>query len=231
MKSSEGGYKIMIVWLPEKMNVECSNKLLKLLEEPPAQTLFLLISNNPEGLLPTILSRCQRFHIPRIENDYMIETLTGKYGLSNQDALSIAHLANGNFVKALDTIHLNEDHRLFHELFVNLMRLAYQRKIREMKQWSEQVASMGRERQKSFLEYCQKMIRENFIYNFGRQELVYMNRDETNFSLRFAPFINERNVMDMMNELGIAQLHVEQNVNPKMIFFDLSLRMIMLLKT
>ena len=145
-------------------------------------------------------------------------------------SISIAHLANGNFIKALETIHLNEENQLFFELFVSLMRLSYQRKIREMKLWSEQVSGMGRERQKNFLEYCQRMIRENFIYNLHRKELTYMTLDEQNFATRFAPFVNERNVMGIMDELSEAQKHIEQNVNAKMVFFDFSLKMIVLLK-
>ena len=110
------------------------------------------------------------------------------------------------------------------------MRLSYQRKIRDMKRWSEGVASMGRERQKNFLTYCQRMIRENFIFNFHRRDLVYMSNEEQNFSTRFAPFVNERNVMGIMNELSEAQQHIEQNVNAKMVFLDFSLKMIVLLK-
>jgi DNA polymerase-3 subunit delta' len=99
-----------------------------------------------------------------------------------------------------------------------------------MKAWSEQLAGMGRERQKNFLEYAQRMIRENFIFNFHRNELTYMNIDELNFASRFAPFINERNVEGLMEELSLAQQHIEQNVNAKMVFFDFSLKMIVLLK-
>ena len=133
-------------------------------------------------------------------------------------------LANGDFIKALETIHLNEENELFFELFVSLMRLSYQRKIREMKQWSEQLAGMGRERQKNFLTYAQRMIRENFIYNLHCKEMSYMTLSEQNFSTRFAPFINERNVMGMMDELSEAQIHIEQNVNARMVFFDFSLK-------
>ena len=146
------------------------------------------------------------------------------------DSLTLAHLANGDFVKALEAIHLNEENELFFELFVSLMRLSYQRKIREMKQWSEQLAGMGRERQKNFLAYAQRMVRENFIYNLHRKEMNYMTLPEQNFAVRFAPFINERNVMGMMNELSEAQIHIEQNVNARMVFFDFSLKMIVLLK-
>ena len=229
LKSSQGGYKIMIIWLPEKMNVECSNKLLKLLEEPPSQTIFLLVSEEPDMLLTTIQSRTQRFNLFGIEEKQIAQKLTQQFGILEKDAIDIAHCCEGNYLKALETIHLNEENQLFFELFVSLMRLSYQRKIREMKQWSETLASMGRERQKNFLTYCQRMIRENFIYNFRDKDLVYLNNDEYNFSNKFAPFVNEKNVMGIMDELSEAQHHIEHNVNAKMVFFDFSLKMIVLL--
>ena len=229
LKSSQGGYKIMIIWLPEKMNVECSNKLLKLLEEPPSQTIFLLVSEEPEILLTTIQSRTQRFNLYGLEDKDIAITLQSLYGIQEKDAISIAHCSEGNFLKALEAIHLNEENKLFFELFVNLMRLSYQRKIREMRQWSETLAAMGRERQKHFLSYCQRMIRENFIYNFHNSTLIYLNDEERNFANRFAPFVNERNVIGIMEELSEAQRHIEQNVNARMVFFDFSLKMIVLL--
>ncbi|MCI5664413.1 MAG: DNA polymerase III subunit [Mediterranea sp.] len=230
LKSSEGGYKIALIWLPEKLHEVCANKLLKLLEEPPAQTLFLLVSEAPEMLLTTIISRTQRFNVPCINETEITQALTRRFGLQAADAQNVAHLANGNFVKALETIHLSEENKLFFDLFVSLMRLSYQRKIKEMKQWSEQLAGMGRERQKNFLMYCQRMIRENFIFNLHQPEMNYLTTDEQQFATRFAPFVNERNVMGIMNELTEAQLHIEQNVNARMVFFDFSLKMIVLLK-
>ena len=229
LKSSQGGYKIMIIWLPEKMNVECSNKLLKLLEEPPSQTIFLLVSEEPDMLLTTIQSRTQRFALYGIEEKYITERLQSQYGLQERDAISIGHRSEGNFLKALESIHLNEENKLFFDLFVSLMRLSYQRKIREMKQWSETLAAMGRERQKHFLSYCQRLVRENFIFNFQDPSLIFMNEEEQNFSKRFAPYINEKNVMGIMDELSEAQRHIEQNVNARMVFFDFSLKMIVLL--
>lgn len=229
LKSSQGGYKIMIIWLPEKMNVECSNKLLKLLEEPPSQTIFLLVSEEPDMLLTTIQSRTQRFNLFGIEEKQIAQKLTQQFGILEKDAIDIAHRCEGNYLKALETIHLNEENQLFFELFVSLMRLSYQRKIREMKQWSETMASMGRERQKQFLQYCQRMIRENFISNFHKPSITYLNEEERNFSSRFAPFVNERNVIGIMDELSEAQRHIEQNVNARMVFFDFSLKMIVLL--
>ena len=229
LKSSQGGYKIMIIWLPEKMNVECSNKLLKLLEEPPSQTIFLLVSEEPDMLLTTIQSRTQRFALYGIEEKYITEKLQSQYGLQERDAISIGHRSEGNFLKALESIHLNEENKLFFDLFVSLMRLSYQRKIREMKQWSETIAAMGRERQKHFLSYCQRLVRENFMFNFQDPSLIFMNEEEQNFSKRFAPYINEKNVMGIMDELSEAQRHIEQNVNARMVFFDFSLKMIVLL--
>ena len=229
LKSSQGGYKIMIIWLPEKMNIECSNKLLKLLEEPPSQTIFLLVSEEPDMLLTTIQSRTQRFALYGIEEKYITERLQSQYGLQEKDAISIGHRSEGNFLKALESIHLNEENKLFFDLFVSLMRLSYQRKIREMKQWSETLAAMGRERQKHFLSYCQRLVRENFMFNFQDPSLIFMNEEEQNFSKRFAPYINEKNVMGIMDELSEAQRHIEQNVNARMVFFDFSLKMIVLL--
>lgn len=229
LKSSQGGYKVMIVWLPEKMNVECSNKLLKLLEEPPTQTIFILISEEPDMLLPTIQSRVQRFNIHAIDKEKIAETLCLNYGLEPNDAKNIAHRCQGNFLKALETIHLNEDNQFYFEEFVSLMRLAYQRKIREIKQWSDNIAAIGRERQKNFLAYIQRMLRESFIYNFHTPDISYLSGEEQKFSSRFSPFINEGNVISIMEELSIAEQHIGQNVNAKMVFFDLALKMIVLL--
>ena len=229
LKSSQGGYKIMIIWLPEKMNVECSNKLLKLLEEPPAQTIFLLISEAPNMLLETILSRTQRFNINGIEEGKIAEVLQTQYGIQPNDARNIAHRCEGNFLKALETIHLNEENEFFFESFIALMRLSYQRKVRDMKLWSENISSIGRERQKNFLTYCLRMVRENFMYNFHESSITYLSPEEQNFSTRFSPFINERNVIGIMTELEEAQRHIEQNVNARMVFFDFALKMIVLL--
>ena len=229
LKSSQGGYKIIIIWLPEKMNQECSNKLLKLLEEPAEQTVFLLVSEEPDMLLTTIQSRTQRINLKGIDEKDLKEVLINIHGLQEQDAINIAHQSEGNFLKAIESISLNEENKLFFDLFVALMRLSYQRKIKEMKAWSEKVATMGREKQKHFLSYCQRMIRENFIYNFHNRSITYLGNEEEAFSTRFAPFINEQNVMEIMNELNEAQRHIEQNVNAKMVFFDFSLKMIVLL--
>lgn len=230
LKSSEGGYKVMIIWMAEKMNTECSNKLLKMIEEPPAQTVFLLVAENPDLLLPTIQSRVQRLTLRPIEEEVIARALCDKYGLTDTDARQIAHASAGNWLQAVETIHLGNRSKEYIELFMMLMRKSYARDLKGMRQWADTVAGMGREPQKNFLIYCQRMIRESFICNFHRPEINYMNADEANFTTRFAPFVNEKNIFGIMDELSEAQRHIEQNVNAKMVFFDLALKMIMLLK-
>ena len=230
MKSREGGWKIMIIWLPEKMNEACANKLLKIIEEPPAETLFLLVSENAEPILPTILSRTQRIEIPRIADADIAAALVQRYALDGQTARTIAVQSGGDWEKAEGMLVVNSTKAQYLELFMTLMRMAYKRDIKAMKQWSEQVAALGRERQKALLEYCQRMIRENFIMNFKRAEMLYLSREEHDFSGRFSPFVNENNIFGIMEELSEAQKQIEQNVNAKMIFFDMALRMIVWIK-
>ncbi|MBR5476236.1 MAG: DNA polymerase III subunit delta [Bacteroidaceae bacterium] len=230
MQSREGGWKIVIIWLPEKMKEACSNKLLKIIEEPPKETLFLLVSEEPDTIIPTILSRTQRVEIPRIERNDLTEALVARYGLTRDDAQRVAIQSSGNWEKAEEQLRVDTEKELFLEYFSRLMRVAYARNIREMKVWSEQVAALGRERQKGLMEYCQRMIRENFIMNFKHDEMIYLADDERNFSVRFSPFVNENNIFGIMEELSEAQRHIERNVNAKMVFFDLALRMTVWIK-
>ncbi len=230
LKSREGGWKIVIMWLPEKMKEACSNKLLKILEEPPAETLFLLVAESTEHILPTILSRTQRVEMPRIANDDIAGALQRRYALDSDVACSIAQQSGGDWEKAESMLRVDNDKKIYLELFMTLMRMAYKRDIMAMKQWSEQVAALGRERQKGMLEYCQRMIRENFIMNFRRNEMLYLSPEERNFSVNFSPFVNENNIFGIVEEISEAQKHVEQNVNAKMIFFDMALRMIVWIK-
>ena len=230
MQSREGGWKVVIIWLPEKMREDGSNKLLKIIEEPPHKTLFLLVSEEPDKIIATILSRTQRIDVPRIAISDVESALVARYGLSPDNAKVVALQSGGNWEKAEEMLSVSEEKALYLDLFMQLMRVAYARNIRDMKAWSEQVAALGRERQKRLLDYCQRMIRENFIMNFKREEMVYMSQSERNFSVRFSPFVNERNIYGIMEELSEAQRHIEQNVNAKMVFFDMSLRMIVWIK-
>ncbi|MBR4046901.1 MAG: DNA polymerase III subunit [Bacteroides sp.] len=230
LKSSEGGAKVVVFWLPEKMNATSANKLLKLIEEPPAATYFILVSNDVEKVLPTIVSRTQQIWIPPIAKQDIMIALQERYSLSSSDSEQIAHIAMGSFVKALQTIHLNEENERNFERFVGIMRASYARRIQDMRAWSEEMAASGRESGKNFLQYAQRMMRESFISNLRQGEMNYMNKPEQNFTIRFAPFINEQNIIEISEELQLAEKHIEQNVNGKMVFFDLALKLTVLLK-
>ena len=240
LKSFGDGFKVMIIWQPEKMNNTCANKLLKLLEEPPTKTLFLLVSEHPEQLLTTIISRTQEIRIPRLSESTIAAGLQREYTwLTYEEAQSIAHMANGNYLAALKTMNESADNQTYFNDFVALMRNAWlvgQKKdysaLLKLRQWSNDMADskVGRERQKAFLQYAQRQIRENFIYNFHCPDMNYQTEAERNFSTKFAPFIHDGNVEKMMNELGKAEQQIAQNGNAKIIFFDLCLQMIVLVK-
>ena len=231
LKSVEGGYKIMIIWHAEKMNPQCANSLLKLLEEPPAGTVFILTTDTPEQMLETILSRTQRIDFLRIPEQEIASRLQGPgYQLDSDTAQKIAHLSGGSWLKAISTLRINTESEEFFDYFTQLMRLAYGRRLKDLKRWSDSIAAGGREWQKRFLAYCQRMIRENFICNFHIPELNYMTEQESQFSVKFAPYVNENNIIGLMDVLSDAQRDIEQNVNSKMVFFDLSLKTIMLMK-
>lgn len=229
LKANRGGRRVVVVWLPERMMEQTANKLLKLIEEPPSETYFLLVSEAPERVLGTIQSRTQMLHIPLLPELEIAQALTSRCGVPDATAQDLAHVAQGSYTAALKLLEAESEEKEFFELFVRLMRLSYMRKIKEMRAWSEEAASMGRESQKRMLEYCQRLVRENFMYNFKKPELVYETSEETAFSTNFARFVNEKNVIPIMEELSLCQRDIAQNVNPKMVFFDFALKMIVLL--
>lgn len=226
----EAKYKVMVIWLPEKMHESCANKLLKIIEEPTDNTLFILVSDTPDNIITTIQSRCQRINIHGVSESDITQALESEYNITQEDAVSVAHLSKGSYLKAVETISLNEEHKMFFNLFVQMMRASYARNIKEIKTIGNALAAIGRENQKSYLIYSQRMIREYFVSNLSQPEMIYLAQDEANFGIRFAPFINERNIMGFMDELALAERHIEQNVNAKMVFFDLCLKITMLIK-
>ena len=235
LKAFGDGFKVMVIWQAEKMNVSCANKLLKLLEEPPEKTVFLLVSEHPEALLSTILSRVQQVRIGKVSEAEM-----QWQGVP----ADIARIANGSVVAARKRMASDEDNNRQLEDFKALMRDAYtvgvlqdkQKKfesLQRLRKWSETMADakVGREKQKAFLQYAQQQVRENYIYNLQLQaELNYQTNAEAEFSTKFARFIHSGNVEQIMNELARAERQIEQNGNAKMIFFDLCLQMIVLIK-
>jgi DNA polymerase III subunit delta' len=199
MMSSQGGYKISLIWLPERMNLTSANKILKLLEEPPHQTLFLLVSEQPELLLETIRSRAQRIDLKKIETSEVEKALIERRALDAESAHRIARIANGNWNHALEELDSGNENRQHLDMFIMLMRLSYMRNIHDLKKWSEVVATFGREKQKRMLDYFMHMLRESFMYNFRQPELSYMTQEEENFARNFARFINEANIIDISN--------------------------------
>lgn len=230
IKSSQGGYKVSIIWLPERMNLTSANKLLKLLEEPPQKTVFLLVSETPDLLIETIRSRVQRFDVHRIEPQDLAQALTERRGLSDTDAQRVARAAAGSWNKALEMLDADNENRQFFELFVILMRQAYMRDLRQLKRWSETVATFGREKQVRMLTYFAKMVRENFMFNFHEPQLVYMTQEEEEFARNFARFINEHNVVEMAETLQRTIRDIKQNANGKIQFFNLAMDMIIYLR-
>jgi DNA polymerase-3 subunit delta' len=229
LKSSQGGYKVSIIWLPERMNIECANKLLKLIEEPPQQTVFIMVCEEPDKLLETIRSRVQRIDIKKIDNESLSQALVEKRGINEEDARRISRVANGNWLSALEELQIGSENELFLDMYISLMRLAYQRKIKDLRKWSETMAGYGREKQKRWLTYFLKMSRENFMYNFHQEELTYMTQKEEDFAKNFARFINENNIL-AISELANRDIRdIGQNANAKIVFFDLALQMIVLL--
>ena len=229
MMSSQGGYKISLIWLPERMNLTSANKILKLLEEPPRQTLFLLVSENPELLLETIRSRVQRIDFKKISTEEVEKALVERRALEPDMAHRIARIANGNWNLALEELDAGNENRQHLDMFIMLMRLAYMRNIHDLKKWSEVVATFGREKQKRMIDYFLHMLRESFMYNFRQPELSYMTQEEENFAKNFARFINEANIIDIANLFEESKRCISQNANPKIVFFDLALKIIVLL--
>ena len=226
MKSSQGGYKVNIIWLPERMREDCANKMLKIIEEPPQQTVFLMVCEEPERLLETIRSRVQRIDIKRIETQSIEKALVERRAIDEVMAHQIARASNGDWLKALEELDASNENHQFLDLFILLMRQAYMRNVKDLKVWSESVAALGRERQKRMLVYFQHLVRENFMYNFGNPELVYMTTAESNFAKNFARFINEANVIEINDIFATALRDIGQNGNPKMVFYDVALKMI-----
>jgi len=242
LKPYGDGYKMMIIWQPEKMNATTANKLLKILEEPAEKTIFILVSEHPEQLLATIQSRVQIIRVPRLEPETIAAALRQK-GMEAAQATDIARIANGSYLAALKKADESEENQQELRDFIALFRDAYtvgvlkdpQKKyesLKRLRQWSLDMADskVGREKQKHFLQYAQQQVRENYIRNIGQPDLNYQMEAERDFSVKFAPFIHDGNVEAIMNQLDLAERQIEQNGNAKMIFFDLCLQMIVLIK-
>ena len=231
LKSFEGGYKVMIIWMADKLNIAASNKLLKLLEEPTDRTVFILISENEEDIIQTIRSRCQVLHFNGLPEKIIADALISNQNMEPKAALKIAHQAQGNYNKALQLLQTDNESTFFERWFVDWVRAAFRAKgnaaaIQDLIQWSEQIAGLGRETQKKFLEFCIEMFRQALLLNYQAPNLVYMEPKVEKFKLEnFAPFVNGNNINDIFKELSDAMYHIERNGNAKIILTDLSIKL------
>jgi len=226
----EAAYRILFIWASDRMHETCANKLLKIIEEPPANTAILMITDHPERTLETIVSRSQLVHVGPIQTELIAAVLKNQWGISADDARAIAHLSGGNYFKALGYLSVEHEDVFFLQQFKIIMRNGWTRNVMAMKAFADEMASLGRERQKNFLAFCQRQIRENFVYCLREPDLNYLSREEADFAKNFSPYVNERNIVDMIDELALAEMHIAQNVNSKMVFFDLSMRITVLVK-
>lgn len=234
LKSFEGGYKVMLIWMAEKMNTQAANKLLKLIEEPPNKTVFILIAEDEEQIINTIRSRCQILHFPPLAEIVIKNALIKNYQLSEIDATKIAHQSNGNYNKACDLVYSDSEDTQFEEWFVSWVRAAFKAKgnksaIHDLISWSETLAKTGRETQKQFLNFCLDFFRQALLLNYKANDLVFME-PKSSFKLeKFAPFVHGSNIMEISTELQDAIYHIERNGNSKIILTDLSIKLTRLL--
>lgn len=231
LKSYEGGYKAMIIWMADKMNIATANKLLKILEEPQPKTLLILIAENEEDVMQTIRSRCQILHFGGLPEQVIATALERQKGLDPKAASNIAHRAQGNFNKALQLCDDDGEDAQFEKWFVDWVRSAFRAKgnaaaIQDLVRWSEEIAGLGRETQKKFLHFCTDMFRQALVLNYQATPLVYVEPRIENFKLEnFAPFVHGNNIRDIFTELSDAIYHIERNGNAKIVLTDLSIKL------
>jgi DNA polymerase-3 subunit delta' len=230
LKSYESDFKIMIIWMPEKMNQPAANKLLKLIEEPPPMTIFLMVPEDTGPILPTILSRTQLIRVPHIEEEDLLEALKKKHKVPEETLHGAVKISGGNYIKAEEYLLASEELAYQLDQFIRIMRLSWSREFEGIFEWVEEMAGLGRERQKAFLAYAIRMIRENYLLNKEQGGLVRMTADESAFSKKFFPFINDNNVPALVKELNNASIHIEANAYARIVFLDFALKLVKLIR-
>ena len=235
LKAYQGGHKIMIIWMADRMNSACANKILKLLEEPPKKTILLLLTEHQEKIIETIQSRCQKLHFPLLSQEDIFNHLISQRDVEPKKAKKISHLSGGDYQHALNLINNLGDDAVFEHWFVDWVRTAFKAKgnknsINALISWSEEIAKEGRETQKKFLGYCQETFRQALLKNYRADSLLFFDAPNTKFSIeKFAPFVHQNNIFEISEALEIASYHIERNGNAKIIFTDLSIKLTRLL--
>ncbi len=229
-KSYQSDYKVIIFWMPEKMNSTAANKLLKIIEEPADHTVFLFVTCGTDEILPTILSRTQLIKVPKITSEAMYKKLLEEYPDQEKILRGVVQRSQGDYLLAQQMIDQSDQNLLNRDRFFRWMRICYALQISEITQWVSEVSEIGRERQKWFLQYALGMVRNNYLLNRGMAELAVMDDEETLFSSRFNSFIHSGNIEDLMSEFDLAIAQIAMNANPKILLTDMSLQMYRLLR-
>ena len=222
--SYEGGYKVMLIWQPETMNADSANKLLKILEEPPEQTLFVLVCNHPDKLLTTILSRVQQLVFLKLDTEDITSGLVNQFGCQESLAKQAAFMCDGNYREAQLLLQQNDDEHGFLQLFRSFMMISLNFDAIKAVSWIDEAARAGREKQKQFLQYGLEIFRDCLMYNFGSVDLVRLSGDEKTFVTKFSKFINHRNYEKITTEFNSSFYYIERNANPKILFMDLIMK-------
>ena len=229
-KVYEAKYKVMIIWYPEKLHTSAANALLKILEEPPEKTLFILVAHDTEQLLPTVLSRTQMVKFPPLPIEELQNVLAEKENLDEEQALKIAKMSDGNYLQAIRLIKITEKQQQFFDLFTSWMRMAFKADVPGLIKWADDLAALKRENIKAFLDYALHIVRESLAVNYAGEDATKLNAQEEQFVQKFAPFLLSNNLPDFLNLLSEAHYHIERNVNPKVVLFDTSLKITKLLR-
>ncbi len=231
MKSYEGGYKVMIIWMAENMNTECANKILKMVEEPTDNTVLIFLTEKEKQIITTIHSRCQKLQFPLLSEMDITENLIRKNSLSENQARKIARRAQGDFNRALQILENTGEDEQFEKWFVSWVRVAFRAKgnktaINQLLEWSDLMAGQGRETQKKFLFYCIEIFRQALLKNYKSESLVFFEPSDSSFSIeKFSPFVHQNNIFEINKSLEDAAYHIERNGNGKVIFTDLSIQL------
>lgn len=237
LKSFEGGFKVMVIWMAEKMNIAASNKLLKLIEEPPEKTVFILVTESEEQIISTIKSRCQAIYFPGLSEEEIAQSLIENENLSENEALKLAQQSEGNYNKAIQLLETDSDEDIFEQWFITWIRTAFKAKgnasvVKDLVAWSDLISKSGRETQKRFLAYCLHFFRQALLLNYKSPEIVYLETKTNGFDLeKFAPFIHGANILNIEKEVNEALYHIERNANAKVVLLDLSIKLTRLLHT
>jgi DNA polymerase-3 subunit delta' len=229
-KSYQSDYKVIIFWMPEKMNTAAANKLLKVIEEPADHTVFLFVTSGTDDILPTILSRTQLIKVPKIGAGPLHDKLMEEYPGQEKIIPGVVKRSQGDYLLAREMIELSDQNLLNRDRFIRWMRISFGLQVRDIADWVSEMAEIGRERQKWFLQYALGMVRNNFMVNQGLVELAILDTEESVFSAKFSAFIHPGNIEGLMQEFDLAIAQVTMNANPKILLTDMSLQIHRLLR-